>query len=144
LDFETFAQANTHNCRAVLHLFNLIATRVDKTPNFNIFIGAGASASSGIRTAFSMIEEWRHNLFATTEAKDEYHSWLEKQDWYKSDEEYSRLFELVYDQPPQRRAYIENLVKEGKPKWGYAYLVSLIEADIFNVIFTTNFDDLIN
>ena len=144
MDYETFAQANMHNCRSVMHLFNLISTRVDGTPNFNLFLGAGASSSSGIRTASSMIEEWQHRLFAIDKTKDEYHSWLEKQEWHNLDDQYSKLFELVYDQPSQRRAYIENLVVEGKPGWGYAYLVGLIEENIFNVIFTTNFDDLIN
>jgi hypothetical protein len=30
------------------------------------------------------------------------------------------------------------------PSWGYVYLASLLQAQIFNTVFTTNFDDLIN
>jgi len=46
-----------HNRRDVAHLINLIGKRNNTTPNFALFIGAGTSASSGIKTASQMITE---------------------------------------------------------------------------------------
>jgi len=66
------------------------------------------------------------------------------QPWHTGDDEYSTLFELLYDQPSQRREYIDSCVKNAKPSWGYIYLVNLIKQNVFNTVFTTNFDDLLN
>jgi NAD-dependent SIR2 family protein deacetylase len=52
-----------HNRRDVAHLINLIGKRNNTTPNFAFLIGAGASASSGIKTASQMITEWRRQLY---------------------------------------------------------------------------------
>jgi len=61
-----------------------------------------------------------------------------------NEEEYPILFEKVYDQRSQRRIYIEECVKNAKPSWGYIYLANIIANNYFNVIFTPNFDDLLN
>ena len=144
MDYSTFRNAYSHNMRTAEHLTNLIKTRVDSTAEFALLLGAGASATSGVITASEMVKQWRKTLFASYQGGDNYNDWIAKQDWHNFDDEYSRLFEAVYDQPSQRRAFIENAVKDAKPSWGYAYLVSLIQKKIFNIIFTTNFDDLIN
>ena len=39
---------------------------------------------------------------------------------------------------------VEELVKKGRPNWGYVYLTGLLHHHFFDVVFTTNFDDLIN
>lgn len=54
------------------------------------------------------------------------------------------LFEAIYDQPSQRRVYIEECVKNAHPSWGYVYLTNLLANQYFDVVFTTNFDDLMN
>lgn len=144
MDFKTFADAFSHNRRTKEHLLNLLSNRVDKTPEFSLFLGAGASVSSGVKPATIMINEWRKNLYASHKGRDSFHKWLTNQDWYNADDEYSRLFESIYDQPSQRRAYIELATNSAKPSWGYAYLTSLLKNNLFNVIFTTNFDDLVN
>ncbi|HBY9125582.1 TPA: hypothetical protein ACQ8N1_002435 [Klebsiella pneumoniae] len=41
------------------HLINILKTTKDHHPNFTLFLGAGASISSGIKSAWKMIEEWR-------------------------------------------------------------------------------------
>ncbi|MQI61220.1 hypothetical protein EI041_25185, partial [Escherichia coli] len=60
------------------------------------------------------------------------------------DNEYSELFEALYDQPTQRREFIESCITAAKPSWGYVYLTNLLDKGHFNTIFTTNFDDLVN
>lgn len=69
---------------------------------------------------------------------------LSKQVWYDKDNEYSELFEALYDQPTQRREFIESCITAAKPSWGYVYLTNLLNKGHFNTIFTTNFDDLVN
>jgi NAD-dependent SIR2 family protein deacetylase len=144
MEYDTFAEANSHTRRSARHVVNLVRNRVDSSPTFTFFLGAGASITSGVRGAASLKEEWRRIRFAATAPTDRYESWLRKQDWFGAEDEYSQLFELVYDQPSQRRAFIENVVKGARPSWGYAYLTSLIERGVVNTVFTTNFDDLIN
>jgi NAD-dependent SIR2 family protein deacetylase len=124
------------------HLIHLIASTRNHHPNFVLFLGAGASVESGVKTAGQMIEEWRtqyHKIHGTSLQRD-----LRKQAWHRKPEEYSTLFELLYDQPSQRREYIENCLEDASPSWGYIYLVELIRQKVFNTVFTTNFDDLLN
>jgi len=133
-----------HNRRDKKHLINLIGRRSNRTPNFSLLIGAGASISSGVKATNQMIAEWRQQLYEESKIKDPHDEWLRKQDWFESDEEYSILFEKVCDQRSQRRIYIEECVKNARPSWGCIYLASLIANNYFNVTFTPNFDDLLN
>ena len=126
------------------HLMHLIVTRNANVPNFALFLGSGASVTSGVRTAEDMIEDWRRLLFKRSSSTIPYDTWLTAQSWSHSDDEYSLLFEEIYDQPLQRRAYIEEVVKDGHPSWGYVYLTNFLANRIFDVVFTTNFDDLLN
>lgn len=64
--------------------------------------------------------------------------------WFDSSNAYSSLFERKFDLAPQRRRFVEKEVDGKLPSIGYAYLVSLVENNFFNAIFTTNFDDLLN
>jgi tetratricopeptide (TPR) repeat protein len=133
-----------HNKRDRIHLINLISRRSNNTPNFALLIGAGASAASGIKTAGQMITEWRRQLYEQCKSSEPLEEWLQKQDWYEDEEEYSLLFEKVCDQRSHRRIYIEECVKDAKPSWGYIYLSNIIARNYFNVVFTPNFDDLLN
>lgn len=126
------------------HLANIILNRNDNMGSYGLFIGSGASSNSGIRTAEEMIDEWRRQLYASQTTKIRYDNWLRKRSWYETDQEYSVLFEELYDEPSQRRDYIETCMQGSRPSWGYVYLSSLLEAQVFNTVFTTNFDDLVN
>ena len=130
--------------RDKIHLFNLISRRSNNTPNFALLIGAGASASSDVKTASEMIAEWRLQLYEESKSKKPFEEWLKDQDFYEDDEEYGILFEKLCDQRSQRRTYIEECVKDAKPSWGYIYLANIIAHNYFNVTFTPNFDDLLN
>lgn len=121
------------------HLINILKTTKDHHPNFTLFLGAGASISSGIKSAWKMIEEWRVSY-----AEMHTEELLKSNPWYNQSNEYSELFEALYDQPTQRREFIENCIVNSTPSWGYVYLVNLLKNKSFNTIFTTNFDDLIN
>ena len=91
-----------------------------------------------------MINEWRSLLFRRSKSEKGLQEWLTQQSWHNHEDEYSILFEMIYDQPSQRRIYVEECVKKAHPSWGYVYLSNLLAERLFDVVFTTNFDDLIN
>ena len=132
------------NEKTAQHLMHLIVTRNGQAPNFSLMLGSGASITSHVRTAQDMIDEWRTHLFNSSGSPDSYQKWLADQTWTNHEDEYSILFETIYDQPPQRRVYIEECVKDAHPTWGYVYLTNLLANSFFDVVLTTNFDDLIN
>lgn len=119
------------------HLINILKST--RNPNFTLFLGAGASVTSGVRNAAGLIEQWRNTFEDMYPGKE-----IASQHWHNTPTEYSELFELLYDQPSQRREFIEKCVENALPSWGYIYLANLLKRNIFNTIFTTNFDDLIN
>lgn len=129
-----------------------IRTRPDENPNYCLFLGAGASRTSGIRTAGEMIAEWRKLAFEEENpgkedaSKEEMQQWLSThaKGWYDERREYATLFEKFYPVRPQRRKFVETEVAEKAPSIGYAYLVRIAEAGFLRTIFTTNFDDLLN
>jgi len=133
-----------HNKRNIDHLVNLITTRNQEIPNFALLLGSGASSNSRVKTAREMIDTWRIQLYERSGSKMSFERWLRRQSWYESDDEYSLLFELVCDQPSQRRVCIEECLKNAHPSWGYVYLTNLMKNDYFDVVLTTNFDDLIS
>ncbi len=139
--------------RTVSELTRFIDTRNETSASYSVFLGSGASVSSGVRTGTQLIDIWRKEQFLklNPDHKGEYDAtrakeWLSKRElkWYNPQKEYSSLFERTFDLPRQRRIFVEREVASGFPSLGYAYLVRLIENNFFNTIFTTNFDDLMN
>ena len=133
-------------------LKQLIKVRPDQNPNFCLFLGAGASRSSGIRTASQMVDEWRaiayKGLSNDTQERlvHDMKRWLtdHESEWYDEKKEYSSLIEHIHPTPANRRKFIETEVASNIPSIGYAYLVRIAEADLLRTLFTTNFDDLLN
>ena len=96
------------------------------------------------KTAKELIHEWRRLLFDRLDTDYSYEEWLAQQNWFEHEDEYSLLFETIYDQPSQRRVCIEESLNDSHPSWGYVYLTNLLYKRFFDVVFTTNFDDLLN
>lgn len=133
-------------------LKQMMRVRPGQNPNFCLFLGAGASRSSGIRTASEMVNEWRTIVYqglreTTVDCSDEeMKQWLAANapEWYDQQKEYSCLIERVYSTRATRRLCIEREVADKIPSIGYAYLVRIAEAGLLRTLFTTNFDDLLN
>ena len=143
----------SHKLRTTSDLIRHIKTKEHSSPaNYSIFLGAGASVTSGIRTASQLIDEWAKELYERfhmgqpIESADEAKKYFESchSSWYSPENPYSSLFEKKFDLPTQRRRFVEQEVDNKFPSIGYAYLTSLVDENYFNTIFTTNFDDLIN
>ncbi|MCP4763825.1 MAG: hypothetical protein GY870_18785 [archaeon] len=114
-------------------------------------MGAGCSVTSDIKTGNQLVEKWRKEIFSDLYSDREYSKeesieLLQKEhgQWYDPKNEYSSLFERRYDLKSQRRAFVESEVANKNPSIGYAYLIKLVQKNFFNVIFTPNFDDLLN
>lgn len=149
-----------HKVRTVKDLIRFIETKENKdVSNYSIFLGAGASKSSGVSTAYELIELWMRELYERYNGKslqidhnennmtyNDLFNFFEKEhaSWFDASNAYSSLFEKKFDLAPQRRRFVEKEVDGKLPSIGYAYLVSLVEQNFFNAIFTTNFDDLLN
>ncbi|HAB18126.1 MAG TPA: SIR2 family protein [Verrucomicrobiota bacterium] len=138
--------------KTTAELKQVAMARPDNNPNFCLFLGAGASRSSGIRTASQMADEWRGTVYRGLSTSNDDRSpegikaWLTEHaaDWYDEKREYASLIERIFATRANRRRFIETEVADKIPSIGYAYLVRIAEAGLLRTIFTTNFDDLLN
>lgn len=108
-------------------------------PQFILFLGSGASKSSGVALASELTDDFRKKYSDQFDTDQ-----LEAEKWYTPETAYSSLFERLYPEPSLRRDYIERVLEYSSPSWGYFYLVDLLRQNVFNTVFTTNFDDLLN
>lgn len=118
------------------------------SPNFSIFLGAGASVTSDIRSGQTLVNTWKDECVKMENEKglssEDFFSPGNAPEWFDPSNAYSSLFEHRYDLQRQRRIFVEHEVAGKTPSLGYAYLVKIIDNGYFNTIFTTNFDDLLN
>ncbi|MGB0722674.1 MAG: SIR2 family protein [Gammaproteobacteria bacterium] len=131
---------------------------------YTLFLGAGASLSSGIPSVNELIEEWSQEAYCHIndlptplhenhqkgfekwkKANDGFKFWIEDlKEYLGSNSTYGTLFQHTRKTREERQMYIERLVGEKRPGPGYIYLAALIAAKKINRILTTNFDDLLN
>ena len=137
--------------KSVLDLVGFLHNGSSDIVNYALFLGAGASATSGVLTGSRLVKSWREELFnqlnpnSSISESDAIKQWLtQNYPGYQTDAEYGYLFERKYSMPKQRRDFIESMISGKLPSIGYPYLVRLAEKKAFNVVFTTNFDDLLN
>jgi hypothetical protein len=123
------------------------------------FLGAGASAASGVPTGYAMIRDFKAQIFCRENnlSKREIDTgdqvWIGRIDAFfrrtsllppdGDPTEYAKAFEAVYPQPKHRRQYIDDAIQRGAPCFGHRVLGSLIAARKVDCVFTTNFDPLI-
>jgi NAD-dependent SIR2 family protein deacetylase len=123
------------------------------------FLGAGASAASGIPTGDAMIRDFKAQIFCRENnlSKREVDTgdqiWIDRIDAFfrrtsllppdGDPTEYAAAFEAVYPQPRLRRQYMDDAISKGTPCFGHRALGSLIAARKVDCVFTTNFDPLV-
>ncbi len=115
---------------------------------FALFLGAGASFNSGIKTAGQMMNEFKEKIIKRNcpdiIKKDEQEKWIRENVLNVGyGNEYSKLFEAFERTPKGRQTYISKIIKDKEPSFGYAMLASMIARNFINTILTTNFDDLV-
>ena len=123
------------------------------------FLGAGASAASGIPTGYDMIRDFKAQIFcrennlSRREVDTGDQVWNARIDAFFRQKqilppegdptEYAAAFEAVYPQARHRRQYIDDAISKGTPCFGHRVLGSLMAGGKVNCVFTTNFDPLI-
>ena len=126
---------------------------------FAWLLGAGASAMSDIPTAGALVLRFKHELYCSAHQ-------LDMQDIDPADpntrasiesyfdgrnglpplgdpEEYSVAFETAYPSAELRADFIATLCQGRVPNYGHYVLAALMAAGRLQVVFTTNFDDLV-
>lgn len=137
--------------RSIKDLANYIKIKSGSSPNYSLFLGAGASVTSGINSGAQLVDEWRREIYEMLSGEEfddvkKAKTYLidKESSWYDPSNEYSSLFQKKFDLPSQRRRFVEKQVDSKLPSIGYSYMVSLFQSGYFDTVFTTNFDDLIN
>lgn len=125
----------------------------------SLLLGAGASISSGIQSAYDCIWEWKKDIYLSKNINaPEYYKnykveavrksiqkWLDNEGIYPlldSIEEYSFYAENAYPIDDDRRKYFSSLIDKKEPYIGYRVLCLLAEHNIIKAVWTTNFDGL--
>lgn len=123
------------------------------------FLGAGASVSSGVPSAYTCLWQWKREIVKTEEPELErqlgelslpavrrrIQRWLDTQGFYPPEDdpdEYGFYAEECYPLPDARRQYFQNLVAGARPAPGYGLLCLLAEEGVVESVWTTNFDGL--
>ena len=136
------------------------AVGVDHEVPHAMLLGAGASVSSAIPSAWQCIWEWKRKIFLTNNPGLEkqfseltllsvqrgIQDWLDKQGGYPaldSHEEYCFYIEECFPIGQHRRQFFADMIRNAKPHHGYKLLSLLAEAGIVTSCWTTNFDGLV-
>lgn len=118
---------------------------------FAFFLGAGCSVSSGVPAAATLVKNiWLPRLRdLRAPSRKDLDMWageiLENYDPHNAASVYGQVIDQLFFQPEERQREIESLCDGRFPGFGYAILSGLVTLDAgrFNVVLTTNFDDLI-
>jgi hypothetical protein len=134
--------------RTIKHNHNSIHT---------ILLGAGASIDSKAPSAEDLILKWKKDIYISKNITsgisnviisiDVINDWLKKQGGYPpigDPSEYTFYAENAYVDSDTRRRDFEDMLHNLIPSPGYHYLSLLIRSGLIKIVFTTNFDDLVN
>ena len=128
--------------------------KVQSEHSFDLFLGSGASVTSGIPTGGELVLHFKREiLISQGKINAQKYNDLKIESVRKEIEHYfddtniknpySFYFEEFLQHPEDRRNFLSDLIKNKKPSIGFLCLASLIEQEKINTVWTTNFDDLI-
>lgn len=133
---------------------------INADQSFAVFLGAGASVSSGIPSAYDCIWNWKQKIyssqtgtnlgsldFKSDNVKTFIQKWLDNEGIYPSldhPDEYTVYIEKCYPIEDDRRSYFKSICEKKEPSIGYHLLALLHEIGLIQSTWTTNFDDLGN
>ncbi|MFN0317116.1 MAG: hypothetical protein ACKVQA_19005 [Burkholderiales bacterium] len=132
---------------------------INKNIQHAVFLGAGASISSGIPSASACIWEWKRSIFVTNNpglesqfrelslpsVKDRIQKWLDAQRTFPKSgapEEYGFYINACYPRQDDRRAYFASYLAQSQSHIGYQLLALMARAGTISSVWTTNFDAL--
>ncbi|GAA4326052.1 hypothetical protein GCM10023149_28660 [Mucilaginibacter gynuensis] len=135
------------------------SVEISRQDFFTVLLGAGASITSGIKSANECVWEWKRDIYSTKvsthnsgklddrseQVRQTIQKWLDNEAIYPglhSPEEYSVYIEKCYPIEDDRRKYFQRLAEKKEPSVGYKLLCLLHELGLMKSVWTTNFDDL--
>ena len=126
-------------------------TSLESDKRFAFFLGAGCSVTSDIPAAGGLVQDhWLPQLKKyRAPHRNDHDEWVREElpeyDSANPGASYGAVMEKLFFQPEERQREIERLCEGRFPGFGYATLASLMamEGGTFNVVLTTNFDDLV-
>lgn len=133
---------------------------VNKDSPHALFLGAGASLSSGVPSAGKCVGQWKRDIYVTNNptmkdlvaeqsivtVQNRIERWLrENGHWPREGEDdYCFFIERCHKIAEDRRKFFEPWIRKANPHVGYQLLVTLAEAQVFKSVWTTNFDTLVS
>lgn len=132
---------------------------IKRTTPHALFLGAGASMTSGMPSAETCIWEWKRSLFLTNNpgmeaqfaelslpsVRKRIQQWLDKQAIYPKEgtsDEYGFYIRQCFPIADDRRAFFEEKTRLAQPHIGYRLMCHLARTDLIRSVWTTNFDAL--
>jgi len=124
------------------------------------FLGAGASASAGIPTAWDLVWEFKRKIYCSEQrvaparvsdltnraVQSCIQVYLDEKGCYPplgDPIEYAEFFEAAYHSASDRATFLNQFLTGKNPSYGHHVLAQLMKADKTRIIWTTNFDKLI-
>lgn len=130
-----------------------------RTGSLMWLLGAGASASAGVPTAMDMIWQFKHSLFVSQSSGasdsvdlsqpamrnriDAHIRSIAGMPSAGAPNEYAVLFETAYPAEADRRTVLDAALTGAKPSYGHMALAILMRHRLVRLVWTTNFDALI-
>ena len=135
------------------------AIGIRRTAPLSVFVGAGASISSGLPSAQMCIWEWKRSIFLTNNPglEDQFaelslsgirrqiQQWLDGQGCFPPNggpDEYGFFIQQCFPIAEDRRAYFQDKVRNSRPHVGYQLLCHLADTGLIRSVWSTNFDGL--
>lgn len=131
-----------------------------RAPSIMWLLGAGASAAANVPTAGDMTWDFKRRLYCSLqrvslaacsdlgdpELQRRVQAYFDRQGTFPpagAADEYAAYFEAMYPDESDRRRHIDGLVASGRPSFGHVVLAALFQLDKARVVWTTNFDRVI-
>jgi hypothetical protein len=130
-----------------------------RAPRIGWLLGAGASAAAGVATASQATWDWKARIYATEKRvryvaldladpllRDRIQRFFDLEGGNPprdAEAEYSFYFERAYPRPEDRRRYLDQLIADAQPGFGHLGLAALMMLGKIGVVWTTNFDRLV-
>lgn len=132
---------------------------INKATPLALFLGAGASITSGVPSAANCIWEWKRSIFLTNNpgleaqfselslpsVRQKIQHWLDLRGKYPGNEtagEYGFYIQECFPIADDRRAFFQEKIRVASPHYGYRILVKLAETGLVTSVWTPNFDGL--
>jgi hypothetical protein len=124
-------------------------------PGFSLFLGAGASRSSGVPLAEELADFAIKAIFESDGNRIDPHTspdvargtirtWEKSQLWWdESKSRYQLAMENALLAPGVRARFLKTHTGKARPSQGYRRLAQLLNSRVFDTVYTTNFDDLV-